>query len=70
MDNLFVIREKMRELYAAHSRVFDKGIQFVLALVTFYLINGNVGFMKAAASPVATALPSSSIPAPSRARTR
>ena len=54
MDNLFVIREKMRELYAAHSRVFDKGIQFVLALVTFYLINGNVGFMKAAASPVAT----------------
>ena len=51
MDNLFVIREKMRELYAAHSRVFDKGIQFVLALVTFYLINGNVGFMKAAASP-------------------
>ena len=44
MDNLFVIREKMRELYAAHSRVFDKGIQFVLALVTFYLINGNVGF--------------------------
>ena len=39
MDNLFVIREKMRELYAAHSRVFDKGIQFVLALVTFYLIN-------------------------------
>ena len=54
MDNLFVIREKMRELYAAHSRVFDKGLQFVLALVTFYLINGNVGFMKAAASPVAT----------------
>ena len=54
MDNLFVIREKMRELYAAHSRVFDKGVQFVLALVTFYLINGNVGFMKAAASPVAT----------------
>ena len=54
MDNLFVIREKMRELYASHSRIFDKAIQFVLALVTFYLINANVGFLKAAASPAAT----------------
>lgn len=54
MDSLFVIRGRLQEIYAAHSRIFDKAIQFVLALVTFYLINDNVGFMKAAAQPVAT----------------
>lgn len=54
MDGVYEIREKFREIYAEHSLVFDKGIQFVLALLTFYLINQNVGFVKAAASPVAT----------------
>lgn len=54
MDNIFVIRGRIQELYANHSRIFDKAIQFLLALVTFWLINQNVGFMKVAASPLAT----------------
>ncbi|MGN1166053.1 MAG: hypothetical protein ACI4S2_06500 [Lachnospiraceae bacterium] len=54
MDGVYEIREKLREIYAEHSIVFDKGAQFLIALVTFYLINNNVGFVKAAASPVVT----------------
>lgn len=54
MDNIFVVREKIREVYASHSRIFDKAIQFIAAFMTFYLINSNVGFMKAAASTIAT----------------
>lgn len=52
MDSLFVVRERLQEVYSKNSRVVDKAIQFVLAIVTFYLINHNVGFMKIAASPV------------------
>ena len=54
MDNLFIVREKIREIYASHSRIFDKAVQFVVAVLTFYMINSNIGFMKAAASPVVT----------------
>lgn len=54
MDSIFVIRGRLQEVYAAHSRIFDKAVQFIIALAAFYLINDNVGFMKAAASPVAT----------------
>ncbi len=52
MDGVFVIKEKLQEIYAQYSRIIDKGIQFILAFVTFFLINSNVGFMKAAASPL------------------
>lgn len=54
MDGVFVIKGKLQELYARHSIIFDKGVQFILALLVFYLINNNVGFMKVAASPVVT----------------
>lgn len=54
MNNLFVLRGKMQEIYARHSRVFDKLLQFVLALVVFYLINNNIGYMKGLAQPAAT----------------
>ncbi|MGN1267749.1 MAG: hypothetical protein ACI4UH_07395 [Dorea sp.] len=54
MDSLYVIRQKLQEVYAAHSIVFDKIIQFVLALITFFLINNNIGFMKLAAQPFIT----------------
>lgn len=54
MDNLFMVREKIREIYASHSRIFDKAVQFVVAVLTFYMINSNIGFMKAAASPIVT----------------
>ena len=52
MDGVFVIREKFQEIYSQHSRIIDKGTQFIMALITFWLINSNIGFMKAAASPV------------------
>ncbi len=51
MDSLFVLREKIQELYAKNSRIIDKMIQFIIALAVFYLINTNVGFMKIAATP-------------------
>ena len=54
MDSIFVIRGRLQELYASHSRIFDKAVQFIVALAAFYLINDNVGFLSAAASPVAT----------------
>lgn len=53
MDSIYVLRGRLQELYARYSKVFDKICQFVLAMVTFSVINHNVGFMKAAASPVA-----------------
>ena len=54
MESLFVLRGRLQELYARNSKIIDKTIQFVLALVTFYLINHNIGFMKMSASPAAT----------------
>ena len=52
MDSLYVIRERMQDLYSRYSIVADKAIQFVLAVMTFYMINNHVGFMKTLASPV------------------
>lgn len=54
MDGVFVVKGKLQEIYAQHSIVIDKGVQFIVALLAFYQINNNVGFMKAAASPVVT----------------
>ena len=54
MDNVYVLRERLQAIYGRHSKIFDKGLQFLLALVAFLLINQNVGFMKAASSPVIT----------------
>lgn len=52
MDNIYAIRGKLVQFYAQYSKFIDKGIQFVLALITFWVINSNVGFMKLAASPL------------------
>ena len=54
MDNLFVLRGKMQEIYARYSRIFDKAIQFIVALVAFFLINNNIGYMKMLSQPVIT----------------
>lgn len=54
MDTLFVLRGKMQEIYARYSKVFDKIFQFILALMIFWLINSNIGFMKILAQPVVT----------------
>lgn len=54
MDNLFVLRGRMQEIYAGHSKIFDKVFQFILALVAFFLINNNIGYMKMLAKPTIT----------------
>ena len=52
MNDLIVWRDKLQELYATKSIYIDKAVQFVLALVTFLMINQNIGLMKAVATPV------------------
>ncbi len=54
MDSMYLLRERIEELYEDHSRIFDKGVQFLVTLIAFYLINANVGFMEAASNPVIT----------------
>ena len=50
MSELFVIRGRLQEVYAKYSMFIDKGLQFALAFFTFFVINQNVGFMKAVTS--------------------
>ncbi len=54
MDSLYLLRERIEELYAEYSRIVDKAVQFVVTFIAFYLINANIGFMEAAANPVIT----------------
>lgn len=54
MDSLFVVKGQLQQIYARYSKYIDKAIQFILALVTFYMINHDIGFMKMAANPVVT----------------
>lgn len=54
MSTLLVWREKLQKLYAAYSVYILKGIQFVLGLVLFGMINSNIGFMKMASSVFCT----------------
>lgn len=51
MGSIYVLRGRLQEMYAKNSNLFDKILQFILAITTFYVINHNVGFMKGAASP-------------------
>ena len=52
MNTVYIIRENLQGIYAKYSKVIDKAVQFALALLTFWVINQNVGFMKTAAEPV------------------
>lgn len=52
MDNIYVIRERIQAVYGKHSKWFDKAFQFILAMITFTMINQNTGFMKSLSSPV------------------
>lgn len=54
MSDLLVWKKKIQEFYAQRSVLVDRGIRFLLALVTFFLINQNIGVMKLAASPMVT----------------
>lgn len=52
MDNIYVMRERIEAVYGKHSKWFDKAFQFILAMITFTMINQNTGFMKSLSSPV------------------
>lgn len=52
MDNIYVMRERIEEVYGKHSKWFDKAFQFILAMITFTMINQNTGFMKSLSSPL------------------
>lgn len=54
MDNLFVLKGQIQKIYSTHSKYINKAIQFVLALLTFYMINHDIGFMKMLANPLIT----------------
>lgn len=54
MSELLVWREKLQKFYADQALFVDKAIQFILGFVSFYLINQNIGMMKAVATPVVT----------------
>ena len=52
MNSLFELKGKLQHVYAKYSKIIDKGLQFVLAFATFFMINSNVGFMSMLANPV------------------
>ena len=52
MDTIYVLRGRIQEVYARHTKIIDKAGQFILVVVVFTLINHNVGFMDAFDSPV------------------
>ena len=54
MSTLYVLRERLKQLYASYSVYFLKALQFLMGLLLFGLINSNVGFMKMASSFVCT----------------
>ena len=54
MSTLLVWKKKLQKFYASYSVYILKGIQFVLGILIFGLINYNIGFMKMASSVVCT----------------
>lgn len=54
MDNLYILKGQIQQIYAEHSKLIDKGIQFVLALAAFYMINHDMGFMALLSNPLIT----------------
>lgn len=54
MDNLYVIKGQIQQVYAKYSKFIDKGVQFILALAVFYMINHDLGFMSLLSNPLIT----------------
>lgn len=54
MDGILEIKGQLQSIYAKYSKYIDKVIQFTLALVTFFMINQNMGFMHMLKNPIIT----------------
>lgn len=54
MDKILEIKGYIVRIYGKFSKYFNKGFQFLLALLTFTFINKNIGFSSIASNPVTT----------------
>lgn len=54
MSTVLVWREQLQRFYAGYSVYIRIAGQFILGLIVFWLINSNIGFMKAASSTLCT----------------
>lgn len=52
MDNIYVIRERIEAVYGKHSKSFDKAFQFILAMITFTMIQSEYRIYETLSSPV------------------
>ena len=54
MDKLFEMKGMLSAFYTKYSRYIDRGLRFLLALLTFIFINKNIGFSTLLANPLVT----------------
>lgn len=54
MQKLFEMKGYLEKYYGKYSKIVDKTIQFVLALLTFTFINQNIGYSDLIANPIMT----------------
>lgn len=54
MQKLFEIKGYLEKYYGKYSKVIDKMLQFVLAILTFTFINQNIGYSEIIANPIMT----------------
>lgn len=54
MKTLLEYRERLKQFYGNNSLFIGKGFQFLLALITFGMINSGLGYMKQMTNPVVT----------------
>ena len=54
MQKLFEIKGYLAKYYGRYSKIVDKSIQFILAVLTFTFINQNVGYSDIVANPIMT----------------
>lgn len=54
MQKLFEIKGYLVKYYGKYSKIVDKTLQFVLALLTFTFISQNIGFSEIIANPIMT----------------
>lgn len=54
MSTLLVWRERLQKVYAVYSVYILKGLQFILGLMIFGIINSNIGYMETASSVFCT----------------
>lgn len=54
MQKLFEIKGYLAKYYGKYSKIVDKALQFILAVLTFTFINQNIGYSDIIANPIMT----------------